>query len=254
MPGGEPESDYRAVFWDIGGVVLDPDSVREAHEAFVRRVVAEHASDTSVGEEIETADAIETWRTAVGEYFRARDGTEFRSARRGYHRAVAEVVGEEIPEDEWRPLFEAATAGTLRPEPDAAETVERLAETDLHVGVVSDVDTEEGLRILEEFGVRDRFDSITTSEMVGRTKPDRRMFETALEEAGLSPDAAPESVMIGDRYDHDMAGAKELGLTTVAYGAEDGPAVDYEVENLREVLAVVGVADRDDSTVENREN
>ncbi|WP_435180111.1 HAD family hydrolase [Halorussus sp. AFM4] len=241
MPGDEPSPGYRAVFWDIGGVVLDPDSVREAHEQFVRRVVAEQAPETAVEAEIELADAVETWRTAVGEYFRARDGTEFRSARTAYHRAVEAVVGEPIPEAEWRPLFEDATAGTLRPEPGAVETVERLAETDRHVGVVSDVDTEEGLRILSEFGVRDRFDSITTSEMVGRTKPDAAMFETALEEAGLSSDAAAEAVMIGDRYDHDMAGAKEVGLTTVAYGAAAGPAVDYRVEDLREVLDVVGV-------------
>ena len=247
MPGDEPESDFRAVFWDIGGVVLDPDSVREAHEAFVRRVVEEHASETAVGDNRETADAIETWRTAVGEYFRERDGTEFRSARTAYDLAVAEVVGEQVPEDEWRPLFEDATADALRPEPGAVETVERLAEADLHVGVVSDVDTEEGLRILEAFGVRDRFDSITTSEMVGRTKPDRRMFETALAEADVP---AEESVMIGDRYDHDVAGAKEVGLTTIAYGAEDGPAVDYEVDDLREVLDVVGVVNREKSVDE----
>ena len=239
MSGDEPESDYLAVFWDIGGVVLDLDSVREAHEEFVRRVVESHTPEA----EIDVADAVETWRTAVGEYFRERDGTEFRSARTAYHRAVEAVVGEEIPEAEWRPLFEDATADALRPEPGAVETVDRLAETDLHVGVVSDVDTEEGLRILEAFGIRDRFDSVTTSEMVGRTKPDAAMFETALQEAGLSPDAAAEAVMIGDRYDHDVAGAKDVGLTTIAYGAEDGPAVDHKVEDLREVLDVVGVRD-----------
>ncbi|UPV72879.1 HAD family hydrolase [Halorussus limi] len=233
MPGDEPATDYRAVFWDIGGVVLDPDSVREAHEAFVGRLVEEYAPERS------PEDAVETWRRAVGSYFRERDGTEFRSARTAYDRAVAEIAGQSIPESEWRPLFEAVTTEILRPEPGAVEAVERLADSELHVGVVSDVDTAEGLRILETFGVRDRFDSITTSQMVGRTKPDRRMFETALQEA----DAAPaEAVMIGDRYDHDVAGAKEVGLATVAYGADDGPAVDYRVEDLREVLDIVGAS------------
>jgi putative hydrolase of the HAD superfamily len=225
---------WEAVFWDIGGVLLDPDSVRRAHEAFVGRLVAERAPERSV------EDAIATWRSAVGEYFRARDGTEFRSARTAYDRAVTELAGESVSESEWRPVFEAATTETLRPEPGAVEAVERLAETDLHVGVVSDVDTAEGLRILESFGVRERFDSITTSEMVGRTKPDPAMFETALREAGVSAD---EAVMVGDRYDHDMAGAVDVGLTTVAYGADDGRAVDFRVEDLREVLSVLGVRD-----------
>lgn len=226
-----------AVFWDIGGVILDPASVRRAHEEFVRRIVETHASDEDAESD---GDPIETWRTAVGEYFRERDGTEFRSARTAYDRAVAEICGESISEDDWRPVFEEVTAETLRPEHGAVETIERLAEADLHVGVVSDVDTEEGLRILEAFGVRERFDSITTSEMVGRTKPDPAMFETALRKADVH---ASEAVMIGDRYDHDMAGAKETGLTTISYGAEDGPAVDYRVEELREVPGVVGVGE-----------
>ena len=225
-------SDVRAVFWDIGGVILDPASVRRVHEKFVRSVVESRAPDVS------PEDAVETWRTVVGEYFRARDGTEFRPALTAYDRAVTEIVGESVPEAEWRPHFEEIGAETLRPEPGAVETVERLAGTDLHVGVVSDVDTAEGRRILRTFGMEDRFDSITTSEMVGRTKPDRRMFETALRKAGVAPEAA---VMIGDRYDHDMAGASAVGLATVAYGADDGPAVDCAVDDLRDVPAILGV-------------
>ena len=224
--------DWQAVFWDIGGVILDAASVRRAHEAFVGEIIEQRAPDEPVTE------AIERWRTAVGEYFRERDGTEFRSARTAYDRAVDEIAGEPIPEDEWRPVFERTTVETLRPNPGAVETIEQLAATDLHVGVISDVDTAEGLRILETFGVRETFDSITTSEMVGRTKPDRRMFETALDAANVT---ANEAVMVGDRYDHDIAGSSAVGMTAVAYGAEDGPETDYEIDDLRELLSILGV-------------
>ena len=47
--------------------------------------------------------------------------------------------------------------------------------------------------------------------------------------------------MIGDRYDHDMAGAAEHGIRTAAHAAEDGPAVDYLLDDVRDVLAVLGV-------------
>ncbi|MFU8869843.1 HAD family hydrolase, partial [Natronococcus sp.] len=106
----------------------------------------------------------------------------------------------------------------------------------LHVGVVSDVDDEEGKWMLERFGVREAFDSITTSEEVGRTKPDPAMFETALEKAGVEP---ARSLMIGDRYDHDVRGADEAGLHGVAFGAEDGPAVAYRIESPPEILEIV---------------
>jgi len=90
--------------------------------------------------------------------------------------------------------------------------------------------------MLERFGVRERFDSITTSEEVGRTKPDPAMFETALETAGVDPE---RSLMIGDRYDHDVKGAADMGMHGVAFGADDGPAVSYRIETPTDVLEIV---------------
>lgn len=216
-----------ATFWDIGGVILDSSSVRTAHERFV----AELCERRELGD----PDAVlETWRAELGAHFREREGTEFRSAREGYERAMA-AVGD-VPAEEWEPLFERALRESIEANPGAVETIEALSERDLHLGVISDVDTAEGRRILETFGVLNRFDSITTSEMVGRTKPDPAMFEAALDAAGVEPE---RSLMIGDRYPHDMEGAKRAGMRTAAYGADDGPAVDHRLTDLREALEIV---------------
>ncbi|WP_265108147.1 HAD family hydrolase [Halosolutus halophilus] len=237
-PPDPPErpDDWEAVFWDIGGVILELESVQAAHVDFVADLLERH----DVGRTVE--DAIETWRTTVGEYFRERDGTEFRPAREGYHRGIEAIVGEEVPMDEWKPRFREAVLASIDPVPGAPETIERLADRDLHVGVISDVDEAEGTEMLGHFGVRQHFDSITTSEAVGRTKPHPAMFETALETAGVAPE---RSLMIGDRYDHDVRGAAEMGMHGVAFGAEDGPAVSYRIESPEEVLAIVdGERDR----------
>lgn len=218
---------WEAVFWDIGGVLLDVSSVVEAHRAFVEWLVEAHDVD------LDREEALDTWQTAVGDHFRERDGTEFRAAREGYERGVVAVVGERV---EWEPTFRRILDDQLRPNPHAVETVRTLADSDLHVGVISDVDDAEGRAILESFGILPAFDSITTSEAVGRTKPDPAMFETALDAAQVAPE---RSLMIGDRYEHDMAGASRAGLATIAYGADEGPAVDYRVESLDEVLDIV---------------
>ncbi|WP_459890081.1 HAD family hydrolase [Halostagnicola bangensis] len=223
-------TEWGAVFWDIGGVILDLESVQAAHASFVAGLVDRY--DLEMGRE----RALETWRTTVGDYFRDRDGTAFRSAREGYARAVEELVGKDVPRDEWKPTFEAAVSESIEPVLGAPEAIERLAERDLHVGVISDVDDAEGKRMLERFSVRSQFDSITTSEEVGRTKPDPAMFETALEKAGVSPE---RSLMIGDRYEHDVKGAAEAGLHGVAFGADEGPAVSYRIEDPLEVLDIV---------------
>lgn len=225
---------YDAVFWDIGGVVLDLDSVRQGHRAFVENLAERFDLDD---------DALETWRDELGAHFRDREGTAFTSARAGYARAVAAMVGREVPESEWLPAFERATTEILEPIPETVETVRRL-DGQLHQGIVSDIDTWEAERLLDQFGVADHLDAMTTSEAVGRTKPDPAMFETALEKAGVAPERA---VMVGDRYRNDMEGASAVGIHTVAFGgsaadaAPDDPAVDYRVESTLELLDIVNI-------------
>ncbi|NHN47854.1 HAD family hydrolase [Halostella sp. JP-L12] len=229
-PAGSAVPQWDAVFWDIGGVILDVDSVKRGHRRYVEYLVDEYDLDVPVDE------AVDAWRTAVGEHFRERDGTEFRSARDGYAKAIDAIVGEAVPEDEWLPRFREVTGETLEPNPGAREALAELAEMDVHVGVISDVDTAEGRHILGAFDVREYFDSVTTSEEVGRTKPDPAMFESALGAAGVP---AERSLMIGDRYRHDAEGAAAVGMSAIAYGADDGEAVDYRVTDLREVPAIV---------------
>jgi putative hydrolase of the HAD superfamily len=214
-----------AVFFDIGGVILDSESVRAAHERFIADLGEEHDLNNPEA-------ALETWREELGTHFREREGTAFRSAQVGYERAM-DALG---VEGEWEPIFERALRDSIEANPGAVEVVETLSERDLHLGVLSDVDTEEGYRILEILGIRKAFDSITTSEEVGKTKPDPAMFERALAKSGTPPG---ESLMIGDRYRHDMEGAKRVGLQTAAYGASEGPAVDHRLSDLREILDLV---------------
>lgn len=222
-----------AVFWDIGGVILDVESVQAAHREFVERLVADFPTEHA------TADALEIWRTTVGEYFREREGTEFRPAREAYDLAVGKILDEPVDAAEWKATFDDALGATARPNDDAVAAIEQLAAVDVHQGVVSDVDDEEGKWLLKHFGVREHFDAVTTSEAVGRTKPDPAMFETALEKAGVDPE---RSVMIGDRLEHDVRGSADLGLIAVGYGLDqDADGADYVVDDLRELPGLLGL-------------
>lgn len=226
------ETDLEAVFWDIGGVIVRLESIQAGHKDFVEALLAEYDSPLS------TAEALSTWRSELGEYFRGGEGTEYRTAREGYRVAVDAILDQDVDATEWESLFQRIHDDHAQPNDGAAETIAALSETDRHLGVISDVDDEEGKRLLENFGVLRHFDAFTSSEEVGYKKPDSRMFQTALDKAGVDGDAG---LMIGDRYRNDMEGAKEQGMTTVSYGAEEGPAVDYQITDLRAVLDIVGV-------------
>ena len=221
-----------AVFWDIGGVIVDLESIQAGHQAFIESLLAEYDSPLS------SEEALRRWRTTLGEYFRSGEGTEYLPARAGYGEAIDEILDADVDEVAWEPLFQQIHDDYAEPHEGAVETIQRLAETDFHVGVISDVDDDEGKRMLEQFSAWSSFDSYTSSEAVGYKKPDRRMFETALEKADV---AGEQAVMIGDRYANDMEGADALDMTTISFGAEDGPAVDHHAEELQEVLTLVGI-------------
>jgi putative hydrolase of the HAD superfamily len=227
---------WDAVFWDIGGVVLSLSSVQRAHARFVDELCEQYPCEAP------PAEALGQWRDVVGDYFADRAENAFRPAREGYDRAVDAIVADELDREDWRPLFHAVVADEIEPNPGAVETVRALQSRPVHVGVVSDVDHDEGRRILRTFDLFEGFDSYTTSEAVGHTKPHPAMFETALAAADVAPERA---VMIGDRYRNDMEGANRAGLATIAYGAADGPAVDHRVETLPAVLDVVAGDDGD---------
>lgn len=65
---------------------------------------------------------------------------------------------------------------------------------------------------LENLGVRKYIDLIIASAEEGVSKPDRRIFEIALERSRCRPENA---VMIGDRIDNDIVPAKQLGMKTI---------------------------------------
>ncbi len=222
-------SDHDAVLWDIGGVIVELKSIREGYAAFVE--------DVSTEADLDPETALDAWKTTLGDHFKSVEGTRYRLARVGYAKATAQLFDGDPPAD-WESRLESAVASALRPEPGAVETITAVSERGLPQAIVSDIDTPEAHRMLDAFGVRDGFGHITTSEAVGHTKPDERMFRDALGGLEVDPDRA---VMIGDRYDHDIAGAAALGIETVGYGPDArGPETDHEIDDLRELLDIVG--------------
>lgn len=223
-------SERRAVLWDIGGVIVELKSIREGYAAFVEDVAAEADLDPET--------ALDAWKTTLGDHFKGGDGTRYRLARVGYAKATEALFDGDPPPD-WESRLESAVSSALRPEPGAVAAITAVSETDLRQAIVSDIDTPEAHRMLDAFGVRGEFDHIATSEAVGHTKPDERMFRDALDGLGVEPGRA---VMIGDRYDHDIAGAAALGIETVGYGPDArGLKADHETDDLRDLLGIVGI-------------
>lgn len=78
------------------------------------------------------------------------------------------------------------------------------------------------------------FDKVITSEKVGVKKPNPRIFQYALDIAGASSN---ESIMIGDNFEADILGAKNMGMQVIfcKFNGEIATEKVDSVDNLLEL-------------------
>ncbi len=140
-----------------------------------------------------------------------------------------------------------------KPYPEAKAVLERLSPA-YHLGIIANQKPGAVSR-LEGYGLRRYFEIIVASAEAGLAKPDPRIFQLALQQAGCQPE---EAAMIGDRPDNDIYPAKRLGMKTVRVkqghaACQEPRSGEYEadvtIERLRELPGLFpGVAGRPDRT------
>lgn len=129
--------------------------------------------------------------------------------------------------------------------PGAAETLPRLAEAGLKLGLISDTGLTPGrvlVRFLERDGLLEYFSALTFSDITGFPKPDPRMFATTLAGMGVEPGRA---MHVGDTPRTDIAGALQMGMRAVRFAAasdvDEPPPADAVICDHAELPALVGI-------------
>jgi putative hydrolase of the HAD superfamily len=95
--------------------------------------------------------------------------------------------------------------------PGTIETLELLSQKyKMHI-ITNGFEEVQYIKIAKS-GLDKYFDKIITSEKAGFKKPDKRIFEYALQEAGA---AIEESLIIGDDPEADIFGASQIGMDQI---------------------------------------
>ncbi|MCC3155677.1 HAD family hydrolase [Hymenobacter sp. 15J16-1T3B] len=114
-----------------------------------------------------------------------------------------------------------------------------------HLGIVTNNRTAEQEDKLAFLGMTPLVDALITSEAVGVTKPDPRIFQVALQRLGARP---AEALLIGDNWRADVLGARATGIRPVWLNRFGAACPDAAVpvltgyEPLPEVLRVIDPA------------
>lgn len=150
---------------------------------------------------------------------------------------------------EWLPLFLAETyrgisRHRLRLYPHVREVIDALAAA-FPLAIVTDAQSAWATGELHHVGLADYFDPVVVSGDHGFRKPDRRLFERALDGLGV---AAEHALYVGNDMHRDIYGAREAGMRTVLYTSDQGEksyrdtVPDHIIGDHRELLAIVGLA------------
>jgi putative hydrolase of the HAD superfamily len=99
----------------------------------------------------------------------------------------------------------------------ARESLARLRGAGLRLGVVSNSDGRVETA-LEAAGLRDYFDVVVDSALVGAEKPDPMIFRAALDALDVDP---ADALYVGDLYEVDVVGARAAGMDAVLLGARE---------------------------------
>lgn len=92
---------------------------------------------------------------------------------------------------------------------------------------------------IENSGLRPFFEHIIISEEVGTQKPDKQIFEIAMNRAGTTCDAC---IMIGDNFNTDIVGARNAGMDQIYFNPlrrRVKEPVTYVVSSLGELRGIL---------------
>ncbi len=236
---------YQAVFFDLGGTLFSYRGLRRGSSLIVdaaRRLGVE-SEPRALGRAYRAASQQAYARLAPQRFYLHRD------LFRDTFRSFARELGRDPPEElvSW---YEGAQRESLlehmQPMDDCLEVLNAMRARGLYLSIVSNIDDDLLLPLVEKWGLDQLLDDWTSSEEARSCKPDRAFFELALAKAGRRPD---EVLFVGDSPEHDVQGARAIGMTSVLI-AEEGATpplqsgeVDakphHEIRSLSELLELV---------------
>ena len=113
------------------------------------------------------------------------------------------------------------------------------------LAVVTDAQSSSARGELHKVGLLGYFDPVVVSGDHGYRKPDRRLFQFALDGMNV---AAGHTLYVGNDMYRDIYGAREAGMTTVMFDSDQGTKTypgcvpDYTITDFRDLLKILGLS------------
>ncbi len=230
----------RAVFLDIGETVMRPNPSWEGVYAIAFREFGVDVGMDELHAALRRAYHHGGWGMEGG--FEPTEESSFQRSVAIDAAAIAELGMDPMPDAFYRRLSELFTVTSYwHIFPDAYPALSALKERGLTVGAVSNW-VWNLPELLHALDLVSHFDFIAASARIGFEKPHPRIFEWALEQAGVGPH---EVLHVGDHVDADVLGARGVGIQGVLidrthrYTPDEVPDGTPVISTLEELIPIV---------------
>tara|TARA_Y100000588_G_C14199078_1_gene901615 strand:- start:575 stop:1306 length:732 start_codon:yes stop_codon:yes gene_type:complete len=237
--------DFQGITFDLWNTLLvsEPGGV-EVRQSVWQEVIDERGLNIS-------SDLL----LSVLEMLPVRFDIEWRAGRQYTAKEALEdafnVFGQEITDKDREVLAETFDKASFALEVNIVEGVDQvlayLVKKGIKTAIVSDTSLSAGRHLrfyLKKFGVDHHITSFAFSDEVGVYKPDKKIFHHALK--GMGEINSINAAHIGDLKRTDVAGARNIGMTSVRFrGAnddqEDELEADFVIDHLSELPSVLNL-------------
>jgi putative hydrolase of the HAD superfamily len=215
---------FRSVahFLTYQGIDLHRHQVRELYFGTMK------AQQQASAEEHPEFDAVAIWRSVLDTHATA------------FTRALPPEKLEQLPLF-LAEMYRGISRCRLRLYPQVREVLDVLRER-YPLAIVTDAQSAYARGELHKVGLLDYFDPVIVSGDHGYRKPDRRLFQLALDGMGV---AAEHALYVGNDPHRDIHGARQAGMRTVMFdsdhqaGAGPDGEPDHTITDFRELLQVL---------------
>ncbi|MBI2653857.1 TIGR02253 family HAD-type hydrolase [Candidatus Woesearchaeota archaeon] len=136
--------------------------------------------------------------------------------------------------------YRRVRAGFLEPYPHVSEVLFELKRRGIKLAIVSDAPRLKAWIRLVSMKINHLFDVVVTFDDTKEMKPSTKPFLVAFKKLKLKPQ---QCLMVGDRPERDIKGAKKLGMVTcfAKYGnpGAGSSEANYEIDDIKELLEIV---------------
>ena len=129
---------------------------------------------------------------------------------------------------------------------DCVKVLKKLKNNGFYISVVSNIDENMLQPLIAKENINNYLDHALSSEIAKSCKPDKAIFQQALEISGLH---ANEILFVGDSPEHDIKGANEMGFRSALIRDGNLPpplqtkkfkqTANYQINSLTELLEVL---------------